>query len=37
MNKYPEAASVVPQVHKVLNDIEIFAKCTPDKVGKALS
>jgi hypothetical protein len=26
-NKYPEAASVV-QVHKVLGDIEILARCT---------
>lgn len=37
MKKYPEAASVAPQVDKVLNDIEIFAECTPDKVVKALS
>jgi hypothetical protein len=34
MNKYPEAASVVQQVHKVCNDIENLAGCTPDKVGE---
>jgi hypothetical protein len=34
-NTYPEADSVVQQVHKVLNDIEILAKCTPAKVGKS--
>jgi hypothetical protein len=34
-NKYPEAASVVQQVHKLLSDIEILAGCTPDKVGKS--
>jgi hypothetical protein len=28
-NEYPEASSVVQQVHKVLSDIEILAKCTP--------
>jgi hypothetical protein len=28
MNKHPEAPSVVKQVHKVLNDIEILAGCT---------
>jgi hypothetical protein len=27
-NEYPEAASVVQQVHKVTGDIEVFAKCT---------
>jgi hypothetical protein len=32
-NKYSEAGSVV-QVHKLLNDIEILAGCTPDKVGE---
>jgi hypothetical protein len=37
MNKYPEAAFVAQQVHKVLNDIELLAECTPAKVGKALS
>jgi hypothetical protein len=31
-NKYPEAASVVQQVYKLLSDIEILAKCTPAKV-----
>jgi hypothetical protein len=31
-NKYPEAASVIQQVHKVLSDIEILAKCTQAKV-----
>jgi hypothetical protein len=35
MNKYPEAASVVQQVDKVLNDIEILARCTPAKVGES--
>jgi hypothetical protein len=35
MNKYPEAASVA-QVHKVLSDIEILAKCTPAEVGGKL-
>jgi hypothetical protein len=34
-NKYPEAASVVQQVYKVLSDIEILAKCTPAKVGES--
>jgi hypothetical protein len=34
-NKYPEAASVMQQVHKVISDIEILAKCTPAKVGKS--
>jgi hypothetical protein len=33
INKYPEAGSVV-QVHKVLNEIEILAGCTPAKVGE---
>jgi hypothetical protein len=32
-NKYAEAASVVQQVHKVLNDIDILAGCTPAKSG----
>jgi hypothetical protein len=31
-NKYPEAASVVQQVHKILNNIEILAGCTTAKV-----
>jgi hypothetical protein len=31
-NKYPEAASVVQQVHKVISDIETLAKCTPARV-----
>jgi cation transporter-like permease len=35
MNKYTEAGSVVQQVHKVLNDIEILAGCTPAKVGES--
>jgi hypothetical protein len=34
-NKYPEAGTVVQQVHKVLNDIEILAGCTPAKVGES--
>jgi hypothetical protein len=34
-NKYPEAASVVQQVYKVLSDIEILAKYTPAKVGES--
>jgi hypothetical protein len=34
-NKYPEAASVVKQVYKVLSDIEILAKRTPAKVGES--
>jgi hypothetical protein len=34
MKKYPEAGSVV-QVHKVLNEIEILAGCTPAKVGES--
>jgi hypothetical protein len=34
-NKYPEAASVVQQVYKVLSDIEILAKCTPAKMGES--
>jgi hypothetical protein len=34
-NKYPEAASVVKQVHKVISDIEILAKCTPARVGES--
>jgi hypothetical protein len=29
MNKYPEAASAVQQVHRVLSDIENLTKCTP--------
>jgi hypothetical protein len=37
MNKYPEAASVLEQVYKVLNDIDILAGCTLAKWGKALS
>jgi hypothetical protein len=32
--KYPEAGSVVQQVHRVLNEIEIVARCTPTKVGE---
>jgi hypothetical protein len=34
MNKYPEAASVMQQVCKVLSNIEILAGCTPAKVGE---
>jgi hypothetical protein len=34
-HKYPEAASVVQQVYKVFNDIEILAGCTPAKVGES--
>jgi hypothetical protein len=35
MNKYPEATSVVQQVHKVLSDIENHAGCTPDKMEES--
>jgi hypothetical protein len=35
MSKYPEADFVVQQVHKVVNDIEILAKCTPAKEGES--
>jgi hypothetical protein len=34
-NKYPDAASVVQQVYKVLSVIEILGKCTPAKVGES--
>jgi hypothetical protein len=34
MTKYPEADAVV-QVHKILNDIEIFAGCTRPGVGES--
>jgi hypothetical protein len=34
-NKYPEAASVVQQVHKVISDIEILAKCILARVGES--
>jgi hypothetical protein len=34
-NKYPEAASVVQQVHKVIIDNEIVAKCIPARVGES--
>jgi hypothetical protein len=34
-NIYAEAASVVKQVYKVLNDIEILARCTLAKVGES--
>jgi hypothetical protein len=34
MNKYPEAASVVQQVYKVLINIEILAGYTPAKMGE---
>jgi hypothetical protein len=33
-HKYPDAGTVL-QVHKVLNDIEILAGCTPVKVGES--
>jgi hypothetical protein len=33
--KYPEAGSVVQRVHKVLNEIETLAGCTPAKVGES--
>jgi hypothetical protein len=36
-NKYPEAASVVQQVCKVLSDIENLSGCTPTKVGESSS
>jgi hypothetical protein len=35
MSKYPEAASVVQQVHKFLSDIETLAECTPAKLGES--
>jgi hypothetical protein len=28
-NKYPKAAPIVQQVHKVISDIETLVKCTP--------
>jgi hypothetical protein len=34
MNKYPKAASVL-QVYKVLNGMELLAKCTPAKVRES--
>jgi arabinogalactan endo-1,4-beta-galactosidase len=36
-NKYPEAASVVQQVYKVLRDIEILSRHTPAEMGEALN
>jgi hypothetical protein len=33
-NRYPEAASVVQQVHKMISDIENLGKCTPARVGE---
>jgi hypothetical protein len=36
MNKYPEAASVMLYVYKVLTGIENLARCTPTKVGGKL-
>jgi hypothetical protein len=33
--KYPEVGSVVQQVHRVLNEIEIVGRCTPTKVGES--
>jgi hypothetical protein len=36
-NKYPEAASIVQLVYKILSDNENLARCTSAKVGKALS
>jgi hypothetical protein len=35
MNKYPEAASVVQQVYKVLKDIGVLAGCRAPKVGES--
>jgi hypothetical protein len=35
MNKYPEAASVVQQVYKVLSGIENLVGCTPTEVGES--
>jgi hypothetical protein len=35
MNKFPESASAVQQVHKVLSDFEILAKFTPANVGES--
>jgi hypothetical protein len=35
MNKYPETASVVKKVYKVLSDIENLAEYTLDKVGES--
>jgi hypothetical protein len=35
MNKYPEAASVVQQIHNVCSDIENLAGCTADKVWES--
>jgi hypothetical protein len=35
MNKYSEAGSVVQQVHKALNDIEILVGCTQAKVRES--
>jgi hypothetical protein len=34
-NIYPEAASVVQQVHGVLSDTENLAGCTPTEVGES--
>jgi hypothetical protein len=34
-NKYSEAGSVVQQVHKVLNDVEVLAGYTQAKVGES--
>jgi hypothetical protein len=34
-HKHPEAAAVVQQVHKVFNDTEILARCTPAKVEES--
>jgi hypothetical protein len=34
-NKYPEAASVLQQVHKVFSDIEILARSRPARVGES--
>jgi hypothetical protein len=35
LSKYPEAASVIQQVYKVLGDIENLAGCTPAEVGES--
>jgi hypothetical protein len=35
IRKYPEAASVVQQIYRVLSDTEILAGCTPAKVEES--
>jgi hypothetical protein len=34
-HNHPEATAEVQQVHKVFNDTEILARCTPTKVEKS--